>query len=96
MKKSEVVRAWTSILAGRASSLSIEITKEYPLLCPGCYASDPAHSGGTFSSVSSLILGARRWWQRCWQLSMNTSDCMSRLSAPWASQRRVTIGFLAH
>jgi MoaA/NifB/PqqE/SkfB family radical SAM enzyme len=47
MKKSEVIRAWASILAGRAPSLSIEITKECPLRCPGCYAFDAAHLGGT-------------------------------------------------
>ena len=46
MKKSEVLRAWASILAGRAPSLSIEITKECPLRCPGCYAFDEAHLGG--------------------------------------------------
>ena len=46
MKKSEVVRAWAKILAGRAPSLSIEITKECPLRCPGCYAFDAAHLGG--------------------------------------------------
>jgi len=47
MKKSEVIRAWATILAGRAPSLSIEITKECPLRCPGCYAFDDAHLGGT-------------------------------------------------
>ena len=46
MKKSEVISAWASILSGRAPSLSIEITKECPLRCPGCYAFDPAHLGG--------------------------------------------------
>jgi MoaA/NifB/PqqE/SkfB family radical SAM enzyme len=46
MKKSEVVRAWGRILSGRAPSLSIEITKECPLRCPGCYAFDAAHLGG--------------------------------------------------
>ena len=46
MKKSEVIRAWASILAGRAPSLSIEITKECPLRCPGCYAFDAGHLGG--------------------------------------------------
>ena len=46
MTKSEVLRAWASILAGRAPSLSIEITKECPLRCPGCYAFDAAHLGG--------------------------------------------------
>jgi MoaA/NifB/PqqE/SkfB family radical SAM enzyme len=47
MKKSEVFHAWATILSGRAPSLSIEITKECPLRCPGCYAFDAAHLGGT-------------------------------------------------
>src|SRR5581483_7038521 len=47
MKKSEVLHAWARILAGRAPSLSIEINKECPLRCPGCYAFDDAHLGGT-------------------------------------------------
>jgi MoaA/NifB/PqqE/SkfB family radical SAM enzyme len=46
MKKSEVVHAWANILSGRPPSLSIEITKECPLRCPGCYAFDAAHLGG--------------------------------------------------
>jgi len=46
MKKSDIFRAWGTILAGRAPSLSIEITKECPLRCPGCYAFDAAHLGG--------------------------------------------------
>jgi MoaA/NifB/PqqE/SkfB family radical SAM enzyme len=45
MKTLEVLKAWASILAGRAPSLSIEITKECPLRCPGCYAFDAAHLG---------------------------------------------------
>jgi MoaA/NifB/PqqE/SkfB family radical SAM enzyme len=47
MKKSEVIQAWSRILGGRAPSLSIEITKECPLQCPGCYAFDAAHLGGS-------------------------------------------------
>src|ERR1019366_7507808 len=47
MKKSEVLHAWARILAGRAPSLSIEITKECPLRCPGCNAFDVAHLGGS-------------------------------------------------
>ena len=47
MKKIEVFRAWGNILAGLPPSLSIEITKECPLQCPGCYAFDPAHLGGS-------------------------------------------------
>lgn len=46
MKKSEVIQAWSRILGGHPPSLSIEITKECPLLCPGCYAFDAAHLGG--------------------------------------------------
>ena len=46
MKKSEVIHAWARILSGRAPSLSIEITKECPLRCPGCYAFDEHHLGG--------------------------------------------------
>ena len=46
MKTTEVLQAWSGILVGRRPSLSIEITKECPLRCPGCYAFDPAHLGG--------------------------------------------------
>jgi organic radical activating enzyme len=46
MKTSAVVRAWRKILKGERPSLSIEITRECPLHCPGCYAYDDAHLGG--------------------------------------------------
>jgi MoaA/NifB/PqqE/SkfB family radical SAM enzyme len=46
MQKSEILKAWATVMTGRAPSLSIEITKECPLRCPGCYAFDPAHLGG--------------------------------------------------
>jgi MoaA/NifB/PqqE/SkfB family radical SAM enzyme len=46
MKTIEVLHAWSGILVGRKPSLSIEITKECPLRCPGCYAFDPGHLGG--------------------------------------------------
>lgn len=46
MKTSEVLHAWAGILEGRRPSLSIEITRECPLRCPGCYAFDDAHLGG--------------------------------------------------
>lgn len=46
MKTNEILKAWAGILAGRKPSLSIEITKECPLRCPGCYAFDAAHLGG--------------------------------------------------
>src|SRR5688572_7805735 len=46
MTSFEVVRAWGTILRGRRPSLSIEITRECPLHCPGCYAYEPQHLGG--------------------------------------------------
>lgn len=46
MKTSEIVRAWGKILRGEQPSLSIEITRECPLRCPGCYAYHDAHLGG--------------------------------------------------
>jgi sulfatase maturation enzyme AslB (radical SAM superfamily) len=46
MRTSDILRAWTKILRGEQPSLSIEITRECPLRCPGCYAYDDAHLGG--------------------------------------------------
>ncbi len=46
MKTSEVIAAWGKILKGEQPSLSIELTRECPLRCPGCYAYDDAHLGG--------------------------------------------------
>ncbi|MCC7415751.1 MAG: radical SAM protein [Acidobacteria bacterium] len=41
-----IVSAWGRILAGHTPSLSIEITRECPLRCPGCYAYGDEHLGG--------------------------------------------------
>lgn len=46
MKTSEIMHAWGKILKGEKPSLSIEVTRECPLRCPGCYAYDAAHLGG--------------------------------------------------
>lgn len=46
MKTSEVIQAWKRILSGRRPSLAIEITRECPLRCPGCYAYEEGHVGG--------------------------------------------------
>jgi MoaA/NifB/PqqE/SkfB family radical SAM enzyme len=45
VKTSEIIGAWGKILKGERPSLSIEITRECPLQCPGCYAYDDAHLG---------------------------------------------------
>src|ERR1700724_1546305 len=46
MQTSEILRAWGKILRGERPSLAIEITRECPLRCPGCYAYEAAHLGG--------------------------------------------------
>ncbi len=42
----EILAAWGRILTGRIPILSIEITRECPLSCPGCYAYGDSHLGG--------------------------------------------------
>lgn len=54
MKTSDVIRAWGKILKGHPPSLSIEITRECPLRCPGCYAYDDLHLGGGGVTLRSL------------------------------------------
>ena len=47
MQTSDILKAWGKILKGERPTLSIEITRECPLRCPGCYAYDDAHLGGS-------------------------------------------------
>jgi sulfatase maturation enzyme AslB (radical SAM superfamily) len=46
METQAVMRAWGRILTGYRPTLSVEITRECPLRCPGCYAYGVAHLGG--------------------------------------------------
>lgn len=46
MNPAHIVTAWGLILRGYQPNLSIEITRECPLRCPGCYAYGDAHLGG--------------------------------------------------
>ena len=46
MKRAHVVKAWGRILTGYRPNLSVEITRECPLRCPGCYAYGDTHLGG--------------------------------------------------
>src|SRR4051812_9461809 len=41
-----IIAAWGRILTGQTPVLSIEITRECPLRCPGCYAYGDEHLGG--------------------------------------------------
>jgi len=54
VKISEIIGAWGKILKGERPSLSIEITRECPLQCPGCYAYEDAHlnNGMTLRSLN--------------------------------------------
>ena len=46
MNRGHLLTAWGLILKGHHPNLSIEITKECPLRCPGCYAYGDTHLGG--------------------------------------------------
>src|SRR5580765_3954220 len=46
MERGAVLQAWGRILTGYQPNLSIEITRECPLRCPGCYAYGDTHLGG--------------------------------------------------
>ncbi|MBN2336966.1 MAG: radical SAM protein, partial [Acidobacteria bacterium] len=45
MRTRAILPAWNRILHGYPPFLSIEITRECPLRCPGCYAYEPNHLG---------------------------------------------------
>lgn len=46
MNSRRFLAAWAHMLTGRPPMLSIEITRECPLHCPGCYAYEDQHLGG--------------------------------------------------
>jgi organic radical activating enzyme len=56
MTKKDILPAWGRILRGYRPLLSIEITRECPLRCPGCYAYAPEHLGtaGPLRELSDL------------------------------------------
>lgn len=46
MRPIHVLQSWGKVLRGHTPLLSIEITRECPLHCPGCYAFGDNHLGG--------------------------------------------------
>lgn len=56
MKAPGVIAAWFRILGGNAPLMSIEITRECPLHCPGCYAYNESHlpDGKTLRTVADF------------------------------------------
>ena len=47
MRFRDIGPAWGKILRGHKPLLSLEITKECPLRCPGCYAYEAGHLGAS-------------------------------------------------
>lgn len=79
LKIVEVLAAWKSILDGSAPMLSIEITRECPLSCPGCYAYGDMHLGGSVKLRSlrdyrgnELVEGQPS--SECWCTRMSVID----------------------
>jgi len=67
MRGGDFISGWGKILRGKLPLLSIEITSECPLSCPGCYAYGDRHLGGgvTLTQLSdargeSLVQGILR------------------------------------
>jgi MoaA/NifB/PqqE/SkfB family radical SAM enzyme len=56
METKHVFSAWGKTLLGKAPNLSIEITRECPLRCPGCYAYEENHlnGAGTLRTLSDF------------------------------------------
>jgi MoaA/NifB/PqqE/SkfB family radical SAM enzyme len=56
LTSTQVLAAWRRILTGKVPMLSIEITRECPLSCPGCYAYGEKHLGGevTLREINDL------------------------------------------
>jgi MoaA/NifB/PqqE/SkfB family radical SAM enzyme len=53
IEPSVILRGWGRVLTGYHPSISIEITRECPLRCPGCYAYNPDHLH-SFGSLRSM------------------------------------------
>jgi MoaA/NifB/PqqE/SkfB family radical SAM enzyme len=46
LRAAHILKSWGKVLLGHTPILSIEITRECPLRCPGCYAYGSNHLGG--------------------------------------------------
>ena len=71
MRASNFLQAWGKLLRGRIPLLSIEITRECPLRCPGCYAYGDSHLGNGIilrdlldSKGDDLVTGIMRLVER--------------------------------
>ncbi len=69
MRTSHILKSWGKVLLGHTPLLSIEITRECPLRCPGCYAYGTEHLGGEVTLRELLTSGATIWFAVCSALS---------------------------
>ena len=99
VQTSEVLQAWGKILKGEAPSLSIEITRECPLRCPGCYAYEDGHLGGgvTLRELNDrkgqeLVDGVLEVVDRLKPLHLSLVTSAFRvIPAAWAALRNLTV-----
>jgi sulfatase maturation enzyme AslB (radical SAM superfamily) len=54
MKPINILQSWGKVLAGKIPMLSIEVTRECPLHCPGCYAYGDTHLGDGGPNLRSV------------------------------------------
>ncbi len=54
MRTADLLGAWGRTLIGGKPALTIEITRQCPLRCPGCYAYDEGHLGGEGVTLRQL------------------------------------------
>jgi MoaA/NifB/PqqE/SkfB family radical SAM enzyme len=54
LRTTDIFRSWGKLLSGRKPALSVEITKECPLRCPGCYAYGDGHLGEIAPNLRQL------------------------------------------
>jgi MoaA/NifB/PqqE/SkfB family radical SAM enzyme len=54
MQALNIFQSWGKVLTGKVPMLSIEITRECPLRCPGCYAYGDTHLGENAPNLRSV------------------------------------------
>jgi hypothetical protein len=77
-----VLQAWGRILRGYQPNLSVEITRECPLRCPGCYAYGDEHFG------KDVTLRGLADYTGAELVSRVRDAAAKRVAAIWPSRRR--------
>ena len=82
-----IITAWGRILAGYRPSLSIEITRECPLRCPGCYAYGDEHLGGDVTLRQVSDFKGQELIDRffAWSTNISPFTCRSSAASRWCA-----------